>query len=249
MTAALPGHLFLPAAREIEQVREFMAASASTPGEVAGLDALRLSLLEGVAELERLPLEQAALDEWSRRVVRPLFGRASELFRLVSRPSFFAELDVAIEKQRGDLRVYLQPQQLDGQTDWALVTVHLYVNLMGDLLARMPQLTQQEIDGALQSVDITGPVGAGLRVILLLTFLLEQARASRPVTQRHAAIVALAYLNSNVLLATLRNDLNLKLDPTPFLEMNRVDAAKKSLLRLLKLPADPTDVVSADSGT
>jgi hypothetical protein len=59
----------------------------------------------------------------------------------------------------------------------------------------------------------------------------------------------LAYLNSNVLLATLRNDLNLKLDPTPFLEMNRVDAAKKSLLRLLQLPADPTDVVSADSGT
>lgn len=142
MTASLPGHLFLPAAREIEQVRAFMASSASTPGEVAGLDALRLSLLEGVVELERLPLEQVALDEWSRRVVRPLFVRAGELFRLVSRPSFFAELDVAMEKQRGDLRAYLLPHQLDGQTEWAFVTVHLYVNLMGDLLARMPPLTR-----------------------------------------------------------------------------------------------------------
>lgn len=220
---------------------ERLVATLTTEARVdvlVRLNVARVALREGVSELATLRLTKESIDEWSRRVFRSFSDAYFELIGVLASDASIDAARADIEVQRADLRAFLSPHRVAFQADWSLVATQLAFDALKPFIRNVKLPTRAEFDAALSSVDFAGPYGASLRVMCFLTHVLDAARNGERASERHLALVGLAFLDAVTMVTSLSRELGASLDPTPYLVESRDTAARDALLRLLALPRD-----------
>ncbi len=243
MSAPLPGTVYLPASREFALIKRTLdeLPTATRLRAVMIAEAASSALREGLRELDTLSLNETAVADWSRRTFAPLLAALPDFLELFALDGVIGLVAAELEKQRDELANWLRPARLDTQADWALITLQLFIDVFNKLHRTAPMPSVSELEQAARTIDLQGPVGAGIRMIFILTYLLELARAGTPPTEHHAALVARAYVDANQLISGLRRDLGVNLDPMPYMRVTPEQIAKTAVLRLLELPPSHED--------